>query len=114
MGITVVGPQEPPAPTVPSRVTNFQARYVMRSYKMSDGRSLFTTVDTDLRAAVDAYKDLDEFDPKRVEADVHWQAWEQANEYERYGQITELLKSKYGFDDATTDELFTQASQVRA
>jgi hypothetical protein len=103
-----------PQRVVPSSVTNFQARCVMRSYRMADGRSLFTTVDSDLRAAVEAAKDLDEFDPGRMEADVRWQAWEQANEYDRYGQVTSLLASKYEFDDPTTDELFIQASQVRA
>lgn len=73
----VAGSLSPPSPAlapVPPSVTNFQARAVMRKYPMPDGRSLFTTVDTDLRAAVTAAADKPEFDPARVEADLNWQA----------------------------------------
>jgi hypothetical protein len=103
-------PAEPASP--PERVTNFQARYVMRQVPMPDGRSLFTAVDGDLRAAVEAVSALGEFDPLRIEADLNWQAWEQANEYERNGAITRLLAARYGFEDERTDELFRQASTV--
>lgn len=99
---------------VPDSVTNYQARAVMRKFKMKDGRSLFTTVDTDLRAAIDATRDLDEFDESRMEADLAWQAWEQANTYDRRGTITQLLAGRYDFDDETTDELFRKASIVTA
>lgn len=98
----------------PEKVTNFQGRAVMRQVRMEDGRSLFTTVDADLRAAVAATRDLDEFDPKRVEADLNWQAWEQANDYELRGAITGILAARYGFDSARTAELFRQAREVRA
>lgn len=100
-----------PAP-VPERVTNFQARYVMRQVPMPDGRSLFTSVDADLRAAVEMTASLGEFDPRRIEADLNWQAWEQANEYERNGAVTRLLAARYGFEDERTDALFRQASTV--
>jgi len=99
---------------VPASVSNFQARAVMRQFKMPDGRSLFTTVDIDLRAAVEATKALDEFDPRRVQADLAWQAWEQANTYDRQGAITQLLAGRYGFDGPTTDELFRKADLVTA
>ena len=99
---------------VPDKVTNYQARAVMRQVPMPDGRSLFTTVDTALREAVAATAGLDEFEPQRVEADVSWQAWEQANEYERYGALVGLLAAKFGLDDARTDDLFRQAATVRA
>ena len=101
-------------PPAPDRVTNYQARAVMRQVPMPDGRSLFTTVDTALREAVAATAGLDEFDPQRVEADVSWQAWEQANEYERHGALVGLLAAKFGLDDARTDDLFRQAATVRA
>jgi hypothetical protein len=104
----------PVAPAASASVTNYQARAVMRQFKMPDGRSLFTTVDSDLRAAVEATKVLDEFDPQRVEADLSWQAWEQANTYDRQGAITQLLAGRYGFDEPTTDELFRKAEIVTA
>jgi hypothetical protein len=115
--VALVEPPENPAPLaepVPARVTNFQARYVMRGYKMPDGRSLFATIDGDLRAAIEATKGLDEFDPQRLEVDLQWQAWEQANDYERNGGVTRLLAGRYGFTDETTDDLFRQASTVTA
>lgn len=99
---------------VPERVTNFQARAVMRQVPMPDGRSLFTAVDTDLRAAVEATRGLAEFDAQRLEADLNWQAWEQANDYERRGAITQMLAARYGIGEARTDELFRQARDVRA
>lgn len=102
-----------PAP-IPASASNFQARAVMRQFKMADGRSLFTTVDSDLRAAVDETRSLDEFDPERMQADLAWQAWEQANTYDRKGTITQLLAGRYGFDEATTDELFRKADKVTA
>ncbi|MDP4024467.1 hypothetical protein Q8W71_17720 [Methylobacterium sp. NEAU 140] len=101
---------------VPSSVTNYQGRAVMRLFPNPKDAavSLFTAVDTDLRAAVEATRELSEFDDARVEADLAWQAWEQANTYERRGRITGLLQARYGVTDAQADELFRQAERVTA
>lgn len=99
---------------VPSSVTNYQARAVMRMTPMPDGRSLLETVRSALKADLDRVQSLPDMDPDRVTAEVAWEAWEQANVYERNGPLVSSLASRFGFDDAMTDDLFRQAEQVTA
>ncbi|KQP36708.1 hypothetical protein ASF25_01765 [Methylobacterium sp. Leaf100] len=106
-------PAPEPAP-VPSSVTNFQARAIMRQVPMPDGRSLFTTVDTTLRKAVEDTRELGEFEPARVAADIDWQAWEQANTYDRQGTLVSSLATRFDFDSDATDDLFRRADLIRA
>lgn len=106
-------PAPEPAP-VPTSVSNFQARAIMRQVPMPDGRSLFTTVDTTLRKAVEDTRDLGEFEPARVAADIDWQAWEQANTYDRNGTMVSSLATRFAFDSDATDDLFRRADLIRA
>lgn len=104
----------PEPPPVPASVTNFQARAIMRQVPMPDGRSLFTTVDTTLRKAVEDTRELGEFEPARVAADIDWQAWEQANTYDRQGTLVSSLATRFDFDSDATDDLFRRADPIRA
>lgn len=104
----------PAPPPVPASVTNFQARAIMRQVPMPDGRSLFTTVDSDFRKAVDETRDMGEFEPARVAADIDWQAWEQANSYDRQGTLVSTLASRYELDAEAVDDLFRRANLVTA
>jgi hypothetical protein len=106
-------PAPEPAP-VPSSVSNFQARAIMRQVPMPDGRSLFTTVDAALRKAVEETRDLGEFEPARVAADIDWQAWEQANTYDRNGTLVSSLATRFDFSPDATDDLFRRADLIRA
>ena len=93
---------------VPDKVTNFQARSIMLRTPYGDGTmSLFTRVDTDLRAAIDATKDLPDLDPQKVEVATQWQAWEQANDYFRNGGVTQLLAARYGVSAEATPTIFS-------
>lgn len=97
---------------VPSSVTNYQARAVMRMTPMPDGRSLLEAVRSALKADLDRVQTLPDMDPDRVAAEVSWEAWEQANVYERNGPLVSSLASRFGLNDAMTDDLFRQAEQV--
>lgn len=99
---------------VPSSVSNFQARAVMRQVFLANGKSLFTTVNDDLSETRAALSDRDDKDPEKIKAEIAWQAWEQANDYLRHGPLVMSLASKFGFDDDQTDALFLAASKVIA
>lgn len=104
----------PPVRPVPSSVTNYQGRAIMRTTFLTDGRSLFTAVNEDLKAAVAATQALPETDPRRIEAEVSFQAWEFANQFDRAGGLVQLLATQYGFTSEQTDEIFRQAETVTA
>lgn len=99
---------------VPASVTNYQARAVMRQFFLPDGRSLLNAVNDDLVASREAAKALPETDPQRIQIDVAWQAWEQANSYDRDGNLVASLAAKYGMTDEQTDTLFREAQSVTA
>jgi hypothetical protein len=108
-------PVPPPEPApVPASVSNFQARAIMRQVPMPDGRSLFTTLDTALRKAVEDTRGLGEFEPARVAADIDWEAWEQANTYDRRGTLVLSLSTRFDFSSDATDDLFRRADLIRA
>lgn len=100
---------------VPEKVTNFQARSIMLRTPYGDGTmSVFTRVDADLRAAIEATKEMPDLDPRKVDVATQWQAWEQANDYFRNGGVTQLLAARYDVSAEAADDLFRQASKVDA
>lgn len=81
----------------PLKVTNYQARTVMRATpsKMG-GASLFADVDAALKAQGGAALD----------------AWEYANEVFRHGQFVAGLAANFGLSDADVRDLFWAAEKV--
>lgn len=110
-------PADAPVITVPATVTNAQARAIMRQtfpVILGGSTSLFTAVDTALRAAKDAAKTLPDNDHAHIEADTRWNFWEQANEFERNGTLVQAIAAQFGMDAAAIDALFIAAAQVTA
>ncbi len=99
-------------PPVPSEVTNWQARAVLRKTFLPDApeTSLFTRADRLLREARDAAAGLPEAHPTRVEADLHWQAWEQANTFSRNGPLLASIGRRFGLTAERIDGLFRAAA----
>jgi len=102
------------SPRPPASVTNFQARAVLRSQFLPDGRSLLTAVNENLAAARTAAASLPESDPQRLAADLAWQAWEQSNVVERDSQLVVQFAAMFGLSDASLDALFIAAEAVTA
>lgn len=102
------------APPVPLSVSNFQARAVLRSRYLPDGRSMLTAVTETLGAARAATAGLPESDPERIAADLGWQAWEQSNVVERDSAIVQQFATMFALDEAALDALFTAAAGVTA
>ena len=102
------------APPVPDRVTNFQARALMRRTILSDGGSLETAVREALASAKAAAAALPEADPARIAADEAWLAWEQSNEFLRHGALVQAIGKQMGFDDAALDQMFRDAAAIEA
>lgn len=100
------------APPVPAEVTNWQARAVLRRTFLPDAPdvSLFTRTDATLRRARDETSGLPESDPARMRADLHWQAWEQANTFQRHGGLLATFAAGFGLTDADVDEMFRAAA----
>lgn len=96
---------------VPAEVTNWQARSVLRKTFLPDApdTSLFTRTDLLLREARDAAAGLPESDPRRMEADIAWQAWEQSNVFSRSGALLSGIGTRFGLTDAQVDDLFRAA-----
>ena len=103
--VTVVDltPQEiaalpPPAPpSVPSQITNFQARaLLMQMPGSADGRSLFQDVDDTLREL----------------GGVEWQAWEYTTIFPRNSQLIATLGAQLGITDAQLDQMFIAAAAI--
>ncbi len=110
-------PRSDPAPLatpVPPKVTNFQARAVMRATFLPGGQSLETAVGQDLLAARAATAELPESHPLRTAADQNWLAWEQSNEFYRHSTLVETLAAARGLSAEAVDELFRTASGVEA
>lgn len=105
---------EPVLPPPPSEVTNFQARALMRSIIMADGRSMETTVREGLLASKAAVEAIPESDPARIAADTAWLAWEQANVFVRSGTLVATLGAQLGLTDEQIDNLFRQAAVIEA
>jgi hypothetical protein len=99
---------------VPDRVTNFQARALMRRTVLPDGRSLETAVRESLAAAKAAADELSEAHPARIAADEAWLAWEQSNEFMRYGALVTAIGAQMGFDAAALDQMFRDAALIEA
>ena len=97
---------------MPAEVTNWQARAVLRRTFLPDApaTSLFTRTDTLLRQARDATAGLPESDPRRTQADLQWQAWEQANVFSRSGALLSGIGARFGLSDAQVDDLFRAAA----
>lgn len=97
---------------VPAEVTNWQARAVLRRTFLPDApaTSLFTRTDTLLRQARDVTAGLPESDPRRTQADLQWQAWEQANVFSRSGALLSGIGARFGLSDAQVDDLFRAAA----
>ncbi len=100
------------APRVPAEVTNWQARAVLRRTFLPDrpDTSLFTRTDRLLRQARDDAAGLPESNPRRIEADLNWQAWEQANTFSRDGALLASIGALFGLTDAQVDDLFRAAA----
>lgn len=98
--------------TVPAEVTNWQARAVLRRTFLPDmpDTSLFTRTDRLLREARDTAAALPESDPRRMEADINWQAWEQSNVFSRSGALLSGLGARFGLTEAQVDDLFRAAA----
>lgn len=101
-----------PAAPVPAEVTNWQARAVLRRTFLPDvpDVSLFTRTDTTLRRARDETAGLPESDPARMRADLYWQAWEQANTFQRHGGLLATFAAGFGLTDADVDDMFRAAA----
>lgn len=104
-------PTAAPAP-VPAEVTNWQARAVLRRTFLPDAPdvSLFTRTDSMLRQARDAAAGLPESDPRRIAADLHWQAWEQSNTFQRGGALLAAVAEGFGLSPDAVDDLFRAAA----
>lgn len=102
----------PAAAPVPAEVTNWQARAVLRRTFLPDvpDTSLFTRTDLLLRQARDAAAGLPEADPARIEADLNWQAWEQANTFSRGGPLLASIGRRFGLSAERIDDLFRAAA----
>lgn len=100
------------ASPVPAEVTNWQARAVLRRTFLPDApdTSLFTRTDRLLREARNAASTLPESDPRRMRADLEWQAWEQANVFSRSGALLSGLGARFGLTEAQVDDLFRAAA----
>lgn len=107
-------PRVPPARGVPAQVTNFQARAVMRSSFLPDGRSLETAVKQALEAGRAATSALPESDPRRMLADQQWLAWEQSNVFERGSQMIQGFALALGLSSSDLDNLFLAAQEITA
>ena len=109
-------PADVPAVVVPLTVTNAQARAVMRQTfpPALNGLSLFTAVDNALRSAKQNTAGLPDNNPDKITADIHWNFWEQANEFCRTGPLVQSLASQFGMSAADLDALFTTAAGVSA
>jgi hypothetical protein len=95
------------AEPVPQSITNYQARAVLRV-------RFLTAINEDLATGRTAAAVLPENDAQRIQADLAWQAWEQANNLERGSTLVALFAGQYGFDDAALDDLFRAAAQITA
>lgn len=107
----------PPVVTpVPSSVTNFQARALMRAQILSTGLSLETTVRNMLWDAKTAAAQLPESHPNRIAADQAWLAWEQSNEFTRAGALINTLAEApaLSLSQETIDNWFRMAAGIEA
>lgn len=97
---------------VPAEVTNWQARAVLRRTFLPDmpDVSLFTRTDRLLREARDAAAALPESDPRRMQADIDWQAWEQSNVFTRAGALLSGVGARFGLTETRVDDLFRAAA----
>jgi hypothetical protein len=106
-------PTVPPDP-VPASVTRFQARAVMRRQVLEDGRTLLHAVEADLALAAQMTEALPATDPRRLAAEDALEAWGEAAVFERHSATMAQIAARFGFDDATIDEMFRAAAAVTA
>lgn len=84
----------PPPPTsVPTQVTNFQARAALIA------AGLFSQVDTAIKQSTDP---------------VARQAWEYANDITRHGALVQSMATQLGLTSTQLDALFVQAAGISA
>lgn len=95
-----VAPYVPATPPPPITATNFQIRAALMQYPAPDGQpgTMFDAVDAAVRGMGGAAV----------------QAWEYANDVDRYGPLVELLAAGLGMDSDRLDELFFVASSISA
>ena len=94
-------PDEPDAPVVPSFVSLFQGRTVMRATQFAGFPSLFHAVD----AFVEAHKD---------DMPTLYDAWNYSNGFDRHGAMIGSLGPQFNLTDQILDALFIAAAKVRA
>ncbi len=97
---------------VPAEVTSWQAKAVLRRTFLPDvpQTSLLTRTDRMLRQARDAATTLPESDPRRMEADINWLAWDRAGTFSRDGALLGDIGGRFGLTDAQVDDLFRAAA----
>lgn len=88
----------PPAPpSVPSQITNFQARaLLMQMPGSAEGRTLFQDVD-------DALAQL---------GGVSWQAWEYTTIFPRDSELIATMAAQFNLTEAQIDSMFIAAAQI--
>jgi len=92
---------EPDVPSVPTFVSLFQGRTIMRRMGLPSGGTLFDAVD----AYVEAHK---------ADNSTLYDAWNYSNGFDRNGAMVNTLAPAFGLTDAQLDTLFTQAAAVQA
>lgn len=92
----IAGPK--PAPFVPDRVTNFQARALLIR------RGLFDAVDAAIQAGKNGADEEREA----------FQAWEFGNEFLRDSPTLARIAAGLGLSDAERDEMIIEASKIEA
>lgn len=89
----------PTPPPVPTSVTAFQVREVLRLTLMPDGMTVL--------AAVEAF-----VEERRLSNPTLASAWAWIDPWERDGTYVKAFAGKFGFDDAALDDLFRRASEI--
>jgi hypothetical protein len=88
---------QPPPPTVPREVTNFQARALLKNMPGSaDGRSLFDDVDDALRAM----------------GGIPFQAWEYTTVFPRHSALIAAIAVQLSLSESQLDQMFIAAAAI--
>lgn len=88
---------EPLPPSVPTEVTNFQARALLMNMPGSaEGRTLFQDVD----------------DMLRVAGGVEWQAWEYTTIFPRNSALINAMSQQLNLTEEQLDQMFIAAAQI--
>lgn len=96
----------------PEKVTNFQARTMLRRVKTPDDSNLFEKVNKDLKAARDAAQQLPPNHPDRIQAEDTWDAWEQSNDFYRNSTLINTLGAMYDIQPEMMNHLFREAAKI--